>query len=50
MFYVFDVVIGKWCEVNVFGSDYDIKDGIGVWDYIYVIDLIEGYVVVLRYL
>lgn len=32
----------------VFGSDYLIKDGIGVCDYIYVMDLVDGYIVVLK--
>lgn len=36
------------CEVfSVFGGDYLILDGIGVCDYIYVVDLVCGYLVVL---
>ena len=48
--YVFDVATGKRREVNVFGSDYDTKDGTGVRDYIHVTDLIEGHAAALRYL
>lgn len=35
-------------EFFVFGSDYDIYDGIGVCDYIYVVDLVLGYLKVLE--
>lgn len=32
----------------MFGDDYDMEDGIGVCDYIYVVDLVKGYVAVLK--
>lgn len=43
---VVEVVIGKCGYVGVYGIDFDIFDGIGVCDYIYVIDLVVVYVVV----
>lgn len=32
----------------IFGNDYSIEDGIGVRDYIYVMDLADGYVVAME--
>lgn len=37
-------MVGKLKELSVFGNDYLMKDGIGVCDYIYVVDLVNGYV------
>lgn len=47
---VVEVVIGKCVLVSVFGIDYDMFDGIGVCDYIYVSDLVDVYVVVFDWL
>lgn len=41
--YVAQVAAGKLEAVNVFGNDYDTKDGTGVRDYIHVVDLAEGH-------
>lgn len=42
--YVAQVAIGRLPEINVFGDDYDTKDGTGVRDYIHVVDLARGHV------
>ena len=42
--YITQVVVGKLKEVQVFGDDYDTKDGSGVRDYIHVTDLAIGHV------
>ena len=42
--YISKVAIGKLDHVNVFGNDYDTKDGTGVRDYIHVVDLAQGHV------
>lgn len=47
MFYIIKIVVGKLKELSVYGNDYLIYDGIGVRDYIYVLDLVVGYVKVL---
>jgi UDP-glucose 4-epimerase len=41
--YVFKVAAGDLPSVNVFGNDYDTKDGTGVRDYIHVCDLVSGH-------
>ena len=42
--YITKVATGKLDHLNIFGSDYDTKDGTGVRDYIHVVDLAEGHV------
>lgn len=42
--YISKVAIGALDHVNVFGDDYDTKDGTGVRDYIHVVDLAIGHV------
>ncbi len=42
--YIAKVAIGTLKQVNVFGNDYDTKDGTGVRDYIHVVDLALGHV------
>lgn len=37
-------------KINIFGSDWDTKDGTGVRDYIHVLDLAEGHVLALEFL
>ncbi len=44
------VAIGKRAHVNVFGNDYDTKDGTGVRDYIHVVDLALGHMAALVHL
>ncbi len=42
--YICQVATGKLDHLNVFGNDYDTKDGTGVRDYIHVVDLAIGHV------
>ena len=42
--YIAKVAIGELDHLNVFGNDYDTKDGTGVRDYIHVVDLANGHV------
>ena len=41
--YVTQVALGKLENVQVFGNQYDAKDGTGVRDYIHVVDLARGH-------
>ena len=41
--YILGVVRGDYGHLNIFGEDYDTKDGTGVRDYIHVVDLIEAH-------
>ncbi|BDT74650.1 UDP-glucose 4-epimerase GalE [Polynucleobacter sp. KF022] len=47
--YVCQVAIGKLPHLNVFGDDYETKDGTGERDYIHVMDLAEGHLAALNY-
>ena len=47
--YISQVAVGKLKELNVFGNDYDTKDGTGVRDYIHVVDLAKGHVKAIEY-
>lgn len=42
--YILKVASGELPYLNVFGNDYDTKDGTGVRDYIHVVDLAKGHV------
>lgn len=42
--YVAQVAVGRLAKLQVFGDDYDTKDGTGVRDYIHVVDLAQGHV------
>ena len=48
--YIAKVASGELPSLNIFGSDYDTKDGTGERDYIHVIDLAEGHVAALDFL
>jgi UDP-glucose 4-epimerase len=48
--YIAQVAGGKLPKLNVFGDDYDTKDGTGVRDYIHVMDLAEGHNAALGFL
>ena len=47
--YISDVAIGKRDHLNIFGDDYDTKDGTGVRDYIHVVDLAKAHVLAVEY-
>lgn len=46
--YISQVAIGKLEKLNVFGGDYNTKDGTGVRDFIHVVDLAKGHVAALK--
>lgn len=46
--YITQVAIGKREKLNVFGNDYNTKDGTGVRDYIHVVDLAKAHVSALK--
>ena len=48
--FISQVASGKLKQVNVFGNDYDTKDGTGVRDYIHVMDLAEGHLSAYKHL
>jgi UDP-glucose 4-epimerase len=48
--YIAQVAVGRRPSLNVFGTDYDTRDGTGVRDYIHVEDLAEGHVAALEQL
>jgi len=46
--YIAQVAVGKQKSLNIFGNDYDTKDGTGIRDYIHVVDLAAGHVKALK--
>jgi len=46
--YIIKVAIGELPQLNIFGDDYDTKDGTGVRDYIHVVDLARGHTYALK--
>ena len=46
--YISQVAVGKLECLNVFGNDYNTKDGTGVRDYIHVVDLAMGHLLALN--
>ncbi|XP_057313280.1 UDP-glucose 4-epimerase-like [Hydractinia symbiolongicarpus] len=42
--YITQVAIGRRDVLNVYGNDYETRDGTGVRDYIHVVDLVAGHV------
>ena len=48
--YIMKVAVGELDHLNIFGNDYDTKDGTGVRDYIHVVDLAKGHLKALEYL
>ena len=44
------VALGKKNKLDIFGNDWDTKDGTGVRDYIHIMDLAEGHILTLEYL
>lgn len=47
--YIAQVSVGKLSHLNVWGNDYETRDGTGVRDYIHVVDLAGGHVKALDY-
>lgn len=47
--YIQQVASGKLEKLNIFGNDYDTKDGTGIRDYIHVVDLAKGHVKAVQY-
>ena len=47
--YIARVAAGRLPHLNVFGDDYDTRDGTGVRDYVHVVDLAEGHLAALDY-
>ena len=47
--YICDVAVGKRDHLNVFGNDYDTKDGTCIRDFIHVVDLARAHVLALDY-
>jgi len=47
--YISDVAAGKLPYLNVFGDDYETRDGTGVRDYVHVVDLAEGHLAAMDY-
>ncbi|NHK29541.1 UDP-glucose 4-epimerase GalE [Parvularcula flava] len=41
--FIAQVAVGRRDKLNVFGDDYDTRDGTGIRDYIHVMDLAEGH-------
>lgn len=47
---VTQVAIGKYDQLSIFGNDYQTQDGTNVRDFIHVVDLAIGHLLVLKYL
>ncbi len=47
---VMEAAVGKRDTLQIFGDDYDTKDGTGVRDYVHVTDLAEGHVMAVDYI
>lgn len=48
--FIMKVVVGELPAVQVFGDDYETKDGTGERDYIHVLDLIDGHLKALNFI
>lgn len=46
--YITQVMVGKRDHLNVFGNDYETKDGTCIRDYIHVVDLAVGHVLAIK--
>jgi UDP-glucose 4-epimerase len=46
--YITQVAVGKLEKLQIFGNDYETKDGTGVRDYIHVVDLADGHIAALQ--
>lgn len=48
--YIVKVSTGELPHLNIFGNDYDTKDGTGIRDYIHITDLARGHISALKYI
>ncbi|CCE65641.1 hypothetical protein TPHA_0M00660 [Tetrapisispora phaffii CBS 4417] len=48
--YMAQVAVGRRDKLNVFGNDYETRDGTPIRDYIHVVDLAKGHIAALKYL
>lgn len=48
--YIVKVAEGELPHLNIFGNDYDTRDGTGVRDYIHVVDLALGHIKAIEYI
>jgi len=46
--YILRVATGQYPHLNIFGNDYNTRDGTGIRDFIHVMDLAEGHVAALN--
>ena len=47
--YISQVAVGRLAHLNIFGNDYDTRDGTGERDYIHVEDLADAHLAAVRY-
>ena len=47
--YIVKVAIGELPYLNIYGDDYNTKDGTGVRDYIHITDLVDGHIKAIKY-
>tara|TARA_B110000008_G_C16936532_1_gene550793 strand:+ start:119 stop:1159 length:1041 start_codon:yes stop_codon:yes gene_type:complete len=45
-----DVVLGKQQKLNIYGNDYQTRDGTGIRDFIHVVDLARGHLAALNFI
>jgi UDP-glucose 4-epimerase len=48
--YIQQVAVGRRPHLNVFGGDYDTRDGTAIRDYIHVVDLAKGHLAAMQWL
>jgi UDP-glucose 4-epimerase len=46
--YILRTAIGQYDKINIFGSDYETRDGTCIRDYIHVVDLADGHIAALN--
>lgn len=48
--HILNVALEEVSYLNIYGNDYDTKDGTGIRDYIHIMDLVDGHIAALSYL
>ena len=48
--HILNVALKNTSHLDIYGNDYNTKDGTGVRDYIHIMDLVEGHIAALSYL